>query len=231
MLMKNSNWKNLILSVGKFHIRVLSPIEVAEHINLAQQDGFSLKEIALRCDVTPAMLSKFKNLLKIREDYWHLIDWGEPGSSIIAFSIAQSIARFDEGVQKQILDAKIKYKFNKDNINTLNQRIDLSGKTVKECIEEEAAKKQKTVISLLIGSLFAPTVEKLNTILQFDKDKLIQSFFDNEYHEYKVIAKLGKKEFSVIIQDSNLFAKLHSQSSLLENRVNNFLQSQVNDPN
>ena len=222
--MTNNNWKNLILSVGKLHIRKLSPIEVAQHILLAEEAGFSLKEIANRCQLEgTSMLSKFKNLLKIREDYWHLIDWGEEGA-LVSFSVAQMVGGLEKEAQKLILDAKLKYNINKDEIRGINQRIERSGKTAKECVQEAIDLKQKIVIRLFIGTLYSEAIESIKNFLQSEKDKLLQEYINKFYPNSNIIGKIGRKDFTLLVHDEALFQKISLNSSLLENDVNEFLK-------
>lgn len=226
--MTNNNWKNLILSVGKLHIRKLSPIEVAEHIALAEDAGFSLKEIASKCQLEgPSILSKFKNLLKIRKDYSHFIDWAEQGA-LVSFSIAQLVGKLDMGAQKLVLDAKMKYNLNKDEIRGINQRIERSGKTAEECVQEVIDLKQKIIIRLFIGSLHNDTIEVIKNLLQSEKDKLIQAFLTEFYPFTNIIGKIGKKDFALLVHDETLFQNISMKSLELENKINDFLNRNIN---
>jgi hypothetical protein len=227
MIMKNDDWKNLILSVGKLHIRILSPIEVAQTIVKAEESGFTLKEIATRCLLKdPSILVKFKNLLKIREDYQYMIDWAEEGATI-SFTIAQSVAKWNPEIQKLILDAKIKYKLNKTEISNINQRIDRSGKTPEDCVKEAIAKKNKIIINVFIGSIFPETFKIIKDLTQYEKDKILKEYISSNYPDENIVNKVGKNEFTLLIYSVELFNRISSSALDIEKRVNELFQTAI----
>lgn len=223
--MEKSDWKNLILSIGKFHIRKRSPVEVAKLILKAERAGFSRNEIAERCHLKDSsMLSKFTNLLKLPEDYWGLIDWPETGAPI-SMTAAEKVAQHDTEIQKIILDARLKYGFNKDEISFLGQRIKRSGKSPEECIKESLNRRNGPVIlfGVLMGSYYEETIQICWNKTQYEKDEILALFFRTKYPEETIKVKSRNNGFTIITSKQELFQQLSRNQEELEKQINEFI--------
>ena len=180
--MENKDWKNLILSIGKLNIRKLTPIEVAVLIQDAIDEGFSRNEIAERCMLKGStMLSKFLNLLKLSEDYWHLIDWST--DSLISFTSAQAVAQHERVIQTQLLESIIKHHFNKDEVYAIGQRVKRSGLSIEECISEARNKRHgpQVLCYVFLGSFNKQTQELIGRLTQYERDNIVLSYFNTKY--------------------------------------------------
>jgi hypothetical protein len=225
--MTNNDWKNLILSVGDSHLtpRPCSPIEIAQLIEKAKNSGYTTKEIAERCHFGATMVSKFANLLKVSKDFWHLIDWGGDDEGLISFTAAQMVAQHNENLQKEILAAKLKYGFNKDEISFLGQRIKNSGMTIEQCIEESSRKRHGPPILfwLLMGAFSENAQKVIVNLSQLERDNILRDFFNKNFPDKKIVAKSKLTGFSLVINDSELFKELNNNKEIIETKINEFI--------
>ena len=225
-LMTNNEWKSLILSVGKSHLepRPASPLEVAKLIQKARDSGLSSEEISEKCHFGVSMITKFTNLLKVTEEYWHLIDWGE-NEGLISPTGAQAVAEYDEKVQKVILAATLKHGFNKDEISFLGQRLKKSGMTEEECIVESVNRRHGAPILfwLIMGSFSQSAQNIFTNLSQLERDNILKEFFNKNYPEKKIVAKAKLIGFSLVIRDKELFNELNPQKETIESKINEFI--------
>lgn len=214
--MENSDWKNLILSIGELNIRKITPIEAALLIEKAINSGMTRKEIAEKCLLKgPSMIGKLFKLLKTQKKYWHLIDWGSE-NPVISMTTAEIISSYDYDVQDKLFEAVIKFNFNKDEVSYIGQRIKRSGLSVEECIIEGKKKRLgPDVLSyIIIGTFNKQSQNVLNNLTQYRRDELLQNYFDNNYPDYTMKVKSKVTGFTIIISEKNV-------NDILSRNINN----------
>jgi len=170
--------RDLILSVGTHRgNRRLSPIEVAELMEVAINAGTSVQQLAsalLFADSTLVM--RFRRLLKLPSAIKHLVGWR--GKSCLSFETASAIARLQsQKEQETVAKAVLEHRLTKPEVYQIVQIQERSGKPITECTEDVLRMRpQIEKRHILIGAIISPNVRKfLVRMTQQERDQFLKN--------------------------------------------------------
>ena len=169
----------LMLSVGEHHLnpRPKSPTEVGRLFQVALNNGASRSECAKKVHLEgTSMVSRFTSLLKLDPAIRHFVDWGTTNDVNLGFSAASELGRIAKSSQQECFKAIIENRFKKTEVQQLNQFLQRTKKSLKECIQE-VIQFRPTIITqvVFIGKITHPnTMRRLRGLQQSDRDELLQ---------------------------------------------------------
>lgn len=129
--------KKLILSVGtKGSQRPLSPVEVAQAIDVELQAGTAISEMALQCGLNDAtMIKRFHRLMQLAPEIQHMIGWGKAPSTL-SFTVASHIARIsDPADQETLCKAALENDLSTDEVREIIQVVERAGLPIAQAID------------------------------------------------------------------------------------------------
>jgi len=195
--------KNLILSVGtQRSIRPLTPVEVAEAIEISLASGSSIKELASELDVDTSMLGYFRRLLKLSPEVRYLVDWKKTGKLLLNTETASLIARLSAiEEQQKVAEAFFRNNLAREEVRQIVQLRERSDKTISDCISEVLQMRPNIVKRyILIGAIISEKVrEALQGMTQHERDQLLKEALTSSHPELPPWdGKLGVDRFTVI---------------------------------
>lgn len=168
--------RDLVLSVGTHQsVRVLNPVEVAQHFQRALDAGVQRRELADLCLLdTTTIIGRFLRLLNLTPKLHHLVVFGS-GRESLSFTQAMEIARIpDLEVQLQFAKLVLEEGLTKGEVAAVCQKLERSDLTVGEAAAEILQLRpaiERTVVS--VGVIEGDTVRKfLSGMLQAERDTL-----------------------------------------------------------
>lgn len=194
--------QDLILSVGTRRAkRRLSPIEVAEAIEMSLASGSTVQELAVELDLHPTMVPRFRRLLKLPSDVRHVVDWWQ-GEARLSFEAASHIARLASSKEQQkVVEAALKHGLGKVETIQIVQIRERSGRPIAECIEEVLhMRPQIERRHLLIGAITSEKVRiALGQMSQHERDQLLKSAVTSHSPELPPWeGRLGMQRFTLL---------------------------------
>lgn len=223
--------KRLLLSVGSHRAtRPLSPVEVAEAVQLSLDAGSTLQEIAefLQLEGT-SVLTKFVRLLRLSTHVRHLVDWGR-SESTIGFTAASEVARLDdlEG-QMQLCQAGLQHQLGSAEMKQILQLHRRSRRPVPECVAEILKLRPRVqTIHVLLGAVTGPDVRKrLASLSQAERDTALWSAMKSAFPRLGTFGcRLGPERFT-ITGDEEVSAELNQGGRDFEAVINGALAETV----
>tara|TARA_Y100000816_G_C26101962_1_gene584323 strand:+ start:1665 stop:2402 length:738 start_codon:yes stop_codon:yes gene_type:complete len=179
----------------------LSPVEAGELLNKSISKGSSLKELSeyfgfSHTKMVSEMIKIYKNLDK---ELRHLVYFSRQpmykrGLGYLTFDLARVIASHEINNQKELALTAIDYRFKRVDLEGIRQRMDRSGLSLREVIEEFKKRQgATTLITTLIGGFFDKKV--LDIMKSSKKEKIFYKVLDSS----KVKSLLSKNN-KVIVQ-------------------------------
>jgi hypothetical protein len=219
--------RDLILTLGTHNReRPLSPIEVAELLNITISSGSSINDVAKELLLqNTSMIPRFRRLLKLSPEIKHLVDWS--GKSSISFTTASEIARlktFEE--QESVGKATIESRLTKIEVIQIIEAKNKSGKPLCECIKEIITMRPRIIKRyLFIGAIRSPEVQdRLSCISQKERDEFLTKVVNlNIPNLPSWDGHLGKDRFT-LIGDEDLNQILNKLSTDFSVSINNCLE-------
>jgi DNA-binding transcriptional MerR regulator len=223
--------KKLLLSVGSHRAsRPLSPVEVAEALQLSLDAGSTLQEIAefLHLEST-SELTKFIRLLRLSRDVRHMVDWGRPKSAI-GFTVASEVARLDSpDEQMQLCRAALEHQIGRAEMQQISQLHQRSGRAIGECVTEILQLRPRVQrIHVFLGAVTSADVrQRLAKLSQAERDTALRSAVQRAFPRLKDFGgKLGSEKFT-ITGNEEVSAKLTQGGIDFEAAVNGALAESV----
>jgi hypothetical protein len=194
--------QKLILSVGTHRgDRPFSPVEVAENVEKAISSGSSIRELAAVMDVDPAMITRFRRLLKLPQNVLYQIDWGQ-GVSLVSFTVATEVARLEsEKEQLELVRHILAHRLSKDEVRQIVQIHLRSKKVIGEAVKDILGMRpQIEKRYVVIGTITSSKVrEALQAMTQQQRDNLLKKIIAFRYPELANSGgKLGIDTFTLV---------------------------------
>ena len=222
--------KKLLLSVGTHRSeRLLTPLEAAEAIRLALNNGATQKELASRLQFDgPTMISRFVKLLSLAPSVQPLVGWGSDASTI-SFSSAYEISRLPEQEQQAAAEAVLANQLGLSEVKQLLQIRQRSGKAIDEAVQAVVAQRptveQRHVI---VGSITMDDVrKKVNGISQEERNSLLRKALLRRPELDVRGAKLGLDTFT-LVGDKQLRDAMNNLPKGFETAISQFLYDELN---
>ncbi len=218
--------RDVILSVGIHkQERPLSPLEVAQFIDIAIKSGNTKPELSEEILLSPDMIDRFLRLLRLSGDIQYLVGWG--GKSRISFSTASEIARLQSLEEQQILAEKtLEYKLSKSEVMQVIETKNKFNKTINESVQAILDMRPQVVKRyLFVGAIRSSKLQnKLSTMSQRERDML----FDNIIGiNFSAVSNwegiLGTTRFT-IIGNEDLEQALNKPETDFSLTINNYLE-------
>lgn len=202
MSVTDSDWRDVILSVGTHHgKRRLAPLEVARVFRAAlAEDRMSSAEVGKKVKLTATMVNRIARLADLDESCWHLVDWKKCKSAVV-MSAASEIARLPSAEQSALFDAALEHGLTKSEIIQTVQIRQRSGKTLTSCLDDVLRMRRSVERTyLFVGRISDQRVQhRLAAVKQSDRDALLQSGL-RQAISYPATwsGKLGVARFSLV---------------------------------
>ena len=218
--------RDLILSVGTHkQERPLSPLEVAQFIDIAIKSGNTKPELSEEILLSPDMIDRFLRLLCLSKNIRYLIGWG--GKSRIYPSTASEFVRLQSLEEQEILAEKtVEHKLSKSEVMQVIQTKNKFNKSINESIQAILVIRPQVVKRyLFIGAIRSSELQnKLSTMSQRERDIL----FDNIIGiNFPAVSNweglLGTTRFT-IIGNEDLEQALNKQETDFSLTINNYLE-------
>ena len=218
----------LLLSVGRTpkDRRPLSPIEVGEYCARAKAAGASVKKITGACLMTDtSMVSKFIKLTRdLREDLRHMVDWGVSRQSVIGFSVAAVLARFEADVQPSLAEDIVKNRLSKTEMMSVHQLVERSGDSIATCVARVVKRRPVTVVRYMyVGAVTSSAAQAwLAKKSQRSRDELFAGLLRELYEGVdKIGGKLGPTRY--LITGGKRVADVLEVDRAKQERINDWL--------
>lgn len=156
--------------------RPLSPVEVAELIQLARLNGNTLTDCAKEIRIDESGLGRFLRLLELPDDLRHLVDWGG-GGEVLGFSTAIELVRIANTVDMyRVKDRILETGLTSKETRQVVQLLERSERDVDDILHEVIG--MRPVVErrfVFIGSVISETTsEKLTKKTQRERNDLLE---------------------------------------------------------
>ncbi|KKK56676.1 hypothetical protein LCGC14_3062150 [marine sediment metagenome] len=222
-------WSDLILSLGT-HLgkRRLTPIEVAEKLDVARESGLSLKEIADKVNFKDtSTLSRILRLLKLNNSIKHLVTWKSTGS--ISFSAASEMTGLDASLQNELAQAILEHDLTKNEVRQITQIMNRSSSNLKEALNQVLELRPRIIKKFVyIGSVLDQSVlDKISTMTQDERDMLLTNILNiilpsNITYQ----SHLGKSNYTIVGNDA-LSEGINNLETDYDQAINEFLNNEL----
>lgn len=225
--------RRLILSVGTHRSkRPLSPVEVAEAIELLIGFGSTSREIAADLQFAdPSMVANFRRLLRLSPSIRHLVAWGKSSSSI-PFSVAYTVARLNSAeAQQQVVYAALENGLTYNEALQLVQILERSQQSLPEAIESVLRlRPQVTRRQVFVGAVLSPVVRSaLTRMTQGERDSFLHKAVQNHQPNLPSFSGRLATERFTLVGDDYLAVAMKALPDGFESAVNKCLE--VEAPN
>lgn len=220
-----------LLSVGEAHahIRSLSPVQVADNCDKSLKAGASRKDLSKALQLNSTMVGKFLRLLSLSPEVRHLIDWGRSSISVIGFSTAAELARFDPAEQKEAVEKGIlRYALTKEETISIRQLLERSKQPLLACIERVVRRRPTVkVLDVVMGAIISGQLEeKLRLMVQGERDAVLYRVIQGLYPQLENFSvRLGQNRFTVV-GTGNIHEKMGADQQF-ESSINSALASEL----
>lgn len=223
--------RKLILTVGTHRSeRPLSPVEVAEALEMLVESGASLQDVAeaLHLENT-TMLGRFRRLLHLSPSIWHLVAWGQSPSSI-SLTIASELARLDSAeAQQQVVDATLENELKSSEVRQIVQVLQRSQQSPSEAIQSVIRlRPQVTRRHVFVGAVLSPDVSSaLTNMTQGERDAFLGRAIRKHQTDLPSFnVRLATERFTLVGGDE-FAAALRALPHGFESAVNRCLEAEV----
>ena len=195
--------RNLQLSVGTHRrVRVLTPVEVADHYAMAIRSGASKTECAEATQFSgTTMIDRFLVLRTLPQRLRHLVDWGRSGKGAIGFSAAVELTRFARGSQPTMGFNIVEHDLTKREIVSVRQLVERSADPLDRCLHRVLARRPVVRhVEVVVGSIDDTDLRKvLQGYLQNERNELMQTVLGEVVPAASITsARLGTSSFSIV---------------------------------
>jgi len=218
--------RDLILSVGIHkQERPLSPLEVAQLIDIAIKSGNTKQGLSEEILLSPDMIDRFLRLLRLSEDIQYLVGWG--GKSRISFSTASEFARLQSLEEQEILAEKtLEHKLSKSEVMQVIETKNKFNKTINESVQAILDMRPQVVKRyLFVGAIRSSELQnKLSTMSQRERDILFNNIIGINFPAVSNWeGLLGTTRFTVI-GNEDLEQALNKPGTDFSLTINNYLE-------
>lgn len=223
--------RKLILSVGTHRAkRPLSPVEVAEALEMLIRSGATQQDVAeaLHLENT-SMIGRFRRLLRLNPTIQHLVTWGKSPSSI-SLTVASELARLDSAeAQQGVVEAALENGLSSSEVRQIVQILQRSQKSHTEAIQSVLRlRPQVTRRHVIVGAVISPTVKSaLTGMTQGERDL----FLDRAVRKHQpnlpsFNGRLATERFTLVGSDE-FAAALKTLPDGFESAVNTCLEAEA----
>jgi hypothetical protein len=197
----------LILSVGtQSGQRKLSPTEVARLLEVAKNNGASVRELAELVHLEgPTMIGRFMKLNALVPEASVMVDWGASNVTI-GFSSAVEIARLPDAEQVPAAVSAIGNHLTRTEAKELVQLRLRSGRPLDDCVREVVGMRPRLErINVFLCKVAERAVsDQLGSLGQADRDALLATVLERECPELtsRIDVRLGVDSFIIAGDDS-----------------------------
>jgi hypothetical protein len=208
-------------------IRHLSPIQAANLLKRALDNGEKKNELEDKVGISIDMINKILRLCSIKDPLiMTSISWGIPERNEISMSAASELGRLDDVKdQKLVYGSILKYGFTKKEVKELVTLYGRSDMDIDSCIDQiKAARPEIIHTKIIIGKITCDSlIDKLSLMPGIERNKLFRdSLFKNiPFLKFKG-ANLKKSKF-IIVGDEQTEAQLSSLGNNIEDVITDFL--------
>ncbi len=223
--------RKLILSVGTHRSeRPLSPVEVAEALEMQIASGTTARDIAeaLHLENT-TMIGRFRRLLRLSPAIRHLVTWGQSPSSI-SLTVASELARLDSAdTQQQVVDAALENGLKSSEVRQVVQILQRSDQSTSEAIQSVLKlRPQVTRRHVMVGAVLSSALKSsLTDMTQAERDSLLaRSIRKHQPDLPSFSGRLATERFT-LVGGEELAAALKTLSDGFESVVNACLEAEA----
>ena len=187
---------------GKRNVRLLSPVEVAEHFRNATVKGQSLEDIAKEVPLSVTNIKRFLNLLDLPKDIKDWVDWAD--KNFISFSSAVELAKISDSDDKLIVAKSIlKDRLSSKEVEQVAQLQKRAKKSIEECIKEIVGMRPTVERRyVFIGSVVDKHIRNaLSKLTQNKRDMILAACLEKINLE-GAVGRLGEQFFTLVGSDS-----------------------------
>lgn len=193
----------LLRSVGTHRKeRKLSPLEVAQLLQSAMDNGATRKECAERLQIGTSQVSAFLSLLNVSPEIQHLADWSNLSPSTIPFSsLAQLASLAQPSDQVRAAEAILAHRLSWKEVVQLVQVKNRSSQPIEDCIKAVLRLRPEIETRhIFVGSIiFEQLKGELSRLPQSERDQLLERAMRKVFGTREgFVGRLGPERVTIV---------------------------------
>lgn len=220
--------RNSVNHVPK-NLRSLAPTEVAGLFEKGINNGMAMGELGEAIDLSPSMIQRFRNLLKLPEEIMPLVDWGHSHDYGISFTTAAYELSKVRKAEIPLLAKEIMvYGLSKTEVRAVRQLRERSGEDLDDCIKRVIRRRSRPQIrAVVMGRITSKdTQNRLFTLSQKERDAKLKNVVARTFGDVgDYDARLGRSTFTII--GSNRLSRAIKRQGNFEETINNALKDEL----